>query len=87
MRDIVGQQRDENEGRERLRVALILTVGGRKCQITPLRTRNVRIWKPHQLCLTSIGSTLPTRDSRTSTTFISHDTLEAVPARMRQESS
>ena len=38
-----------------LRVALILTVGGRECQITPPRTRNVRMWKPHQLPLTRIG--------------------------------
>ena len=28
-----------------LRLALMLTVDGRECQITPLRTRNVRMWK------------------------------------------
>ena len=74
-----------------LRLALMLTVDGRECQITPLRTRNVRIWRPHQLPLTRIGSTLPMRRCRTwqmtSTTLTSHDTPEVVPARMRQEFS
>ena len=77
--------------RGRLSVALILTVGGRECQITPPQTRNVRIWRPHQLLLTRIGSTLPMRRCRTwqmtSTTLTSHDTPEVVPARMRQEFS
>ena len=42
--------------RECLRLALMLRVDGRECQITPLRTRNVRIWRLHQLPLTRIGS-------------------------------
>ena len=74
-----------------LRLALMLTVDGLECQTTPPRTRNVRIWRPHQLPLTRIGSTLAMRRCRTwqmtSTTLTSHGTPEVAPVRMRQEFS